>query len=944
MPNIAWNEIKHRALLFSREWASASSEAADKQTFWNDFFNIFGISRRVVATFESPVKRRTGSTGFIDLLWPGKIIIEHKSLGASLEAAQSQAFGYIQNLAETGRHDEIPRYVLLCDFRRFALYDLEPEDQLGLPLFSDLRFHKFPEFSLAELRDHVTDFAFIPGYTVHKFAPQDPANLKAVALMADLHDKLKAGGYIGHDLERFLVRILFCLFAEDTGIFEPDAFRLYIENRTQRDGSDLGARIAQLFHVLNTPTENRQTNLDEALAEFPYVNGQLFSEHIGFAEFNMPMREALLRCSRFDWSRISPAIFGALFQEVMTDKERRHIGAHYTSERDILKVIKPLFLDSLRAEFEAAKADRSTRRAARLDELRGRLARLRLLDPACGCGNFLVIAYRELRQLELDILIEQHGTQQSLTLDEVARLSSLDVNQFYGIEIEEWPARIAEVALWLVDHQGNMRIHEAFSQPCLRLPLRNSPHIHVANALLMDWNNLLPVTECSYVLGNPPFVGKSLMSGEQKNDMTRVIREAGGIAGAGVLDYVTAWYIKAAQYINNTAIEAAFVSTNSITQGEQPGILWNHLFSKFQLAINFAYQTFAWTSEASGRAHVHVVIAGFSQHPRREKQIFIEADDSDHLTSVSAQNISPYLVAAGNTTLLKRSSPISAVPEIIFGNMPNDGGNLLLTADERDQLLANEPDTAPYLRQFLGAEEFLNGGERYCLWLVGAKPADLQSLPMVMQRIEGVRQHRIESRRPTTKELANIPSLFGEIRQPATNYVAVPEVSSERRTYIPLAFLPPTVICSNLMKFIPDATLFHFGVLTSVMHMAWVKRVAGRLESRFRYSNTLVYNNYPWPQDVPESEQSKVEQLAQAVLNARALYPESTLAALYDPLLMPPELLKAHQALDRAVDRCYRPEPFPDDQARVEYLFTLYEQLTAPLLPATPRARRRRRQ
>ncbi len=463
MPNISWNEIRHRALLFSREWANATSESADKQTFWNEFFNIFGISRKIVATFETPVKRRTGSTGFIDLLWPGKILIEHKSAGESLDAAQSQAFAYIRNLADSNRNEEVPRYVLLCDFRRFALYDLEPEDQLGLPLFSGLRFHAYPEFSLAELRHHVTGFAFIPNYTIHKFAPQDPANIKAVRLMADLHDTLKLGGYRGHDLERFLVRVLFCLFAEDTGIFEPDAFQLYLKNRTQPDGSDLGIRLGHLFQILDTQTQSRQHNLDESLAAFPWVNGRLFSEHIGFADFNMPMREALLRCCRFDWSRISPAIFGALFQEVMTDKERRHIGAHYTSERDILKVIQPLFLDSLRAEFEAAKSDRSTRRAARLDELRGRLATLRFLDPACGCGNFLVIAYRELRLLELDILKVQHGAQQSLTLDQVNRLSTLDVDQFYGIEIEEWPARIAEVALWLMDHQSNMRIHEAFS-------------------------------------------------------------------------------------------------------------------------------------------------------------------------------------------------------------------------------------------------------------------------------------------------------------------------------------------------------------------------------------------------------------------------------------------------------------------------------------------------
>ena len=582
----------------------------------------------------------------------------------------------------------MPRYVLLSDFRRFALYDLEPEEQLDLPLFLGLHFHR-TEFPLGELREHVLAFAFIPGYKLHRFTEQDPANLKAVALMATLHDTLRAGGYTGHDLERLLVRILFCLFAEDTGIFEPAAFELYIENRTQRDGSDLGARLNHLFRVLDTPPERRQHNLDEALSNLPYVNGELFSEQLEFAEFNTDQRNALLGCTHFDWSRISPAIFGALFQEVMTENERRHIGAHYTSERDILKVIRPLFLDSLRAEFEAIKADRSARRRGRLDELRARLSNLRFLDPACGCGNFLVIAYRELRSLELDILKEQHGAQQALTFDEVNRLSTIDVNQFYGIEIAEWPARIAEVALWLMDHQSNMRIHEAFGQPFLRLPLRNSPHIHVGNALRMDWNTLLANAECSYVLGNPPFVGKSLMDGSQKDDMMLVLREAGRIPGGGALDYVTAWYLKAAKYINRALIEAAFVSTNSISQGEQPGILWNYLFSNFHLSINFAYQTFEWTSEARGRAHVHVVIIGFAQRARREKAIFHQ--DDGEMTSAHALNISPYLVEGGNAILLKCSKPISPVPECMYGNKPADGGFLILEDSDREKFLRDNP-------------------------------------------------------------------------------------------------------------------------------------------------------------------------------------------------------------------------------------------------------------
>jgi len=654
------------------------------------------------------------------------------------------------------------------------------------------------------------------------------------------------------------------------------------------------------------------------------------------------MRKAMIEAAAFDWSRISPAIFGALFQEVMEDPDRRKIGAHYTSERDILKVIQPLFLDALRAEFESIRSDASTRRRARLDDFRVRLTRLKFLDPACGCGNFLVIAYRELRALELDVLREQHGEQQQLSFDEVNRLSQVDVHQFYGIEIGEWPVRIAEVALWLMDHQSNLRILEAFSQPFVRLPLRNSPHIHHGNALRMDWNDLLPAAECSYVLGNPPFVGKSLMSGEQKNDMLRVIREAGGIAGAGVLDYVTAWYIKAARYINGTAIEVAFVSTNSISQGEQPGILWSYLFRAFHLTINFAYQTFAWTSEARGMAHVHVVIVGFSQTPHAIRSLHVPDASERNFVSIPATNISPYLVEGGNTTILKRTNSISDAPTIVFGNMANDGGHLLLSPDEKDELIAEDPENAALIRQFIGAEDLMNGEKRYCLWLQGISPGQITS-SKIRDRIAAVQAYRMESKRETTRELASTPALFGEIRQPTSSYLAVPKTSSQTRRYIPIQILEPTVIAATEALCVEHFNLYHLGTLSSSMHMAWVRLVAGRLKSDFRYSNTLVYNNYPWPQNPTPAQKAKVEELAQAVLDARALYPDSTLAQLYDPLTMPSELVHAHQRLDRAVERCYRPEPFASDRERVEFLFALYEKLTAPLLPAAPRVRRRRR-
>ena len=614
---ISWNEIRHNAIKFSREWAGVKSESAESQTFWNEFLQVFGLKRRVVASFEEPVKKISGDYGFIDLFWPGIMLVEHKSLGLSLAKAESQAFDYVRQLASEKRLDELPRYIIVSDFARIAIHDLEPEEQRDLPLFDRKRGVTY-EFPLAEFHRNVQHFAFIPGYKQHAVHEEDPVNIEAVQIMGALHDALEFGGYTGHDLERFLVRILFCLFAEDTGIFERESFHLFIENRTAADGSDLGQNLARLFEVLNTPPEKRQTNLDETLAAFPYVNGDLFNEHLGFADFNRDMRNALLACTRKDWSRISPAIFGSLFQSIMEAKERRQIGAHYTSERDILKVIRSLFLDELRAEFENRKADRSTGRRARLEEFHDKLCQLRFLDPACGCGNFLVIAYRELRELELEILKELFGKQTELTLAEINRLSQVDVDQFYGIEIGEWPTRIAEVALWLMDHQMNLRVSEAFGQLYQRLPLKKSPHIHCGNALRLDWKKILPPEQCSFVLGNPPFVGAKFQNDEQRAEMDGVAED---VENSGLLDYVTGWYFKAANYIKGTQIVVGFVSTNSISQGEQVGVLWNHLFQHFALKIHFAHRTFAWASEARGKAHVHVVIIGFGAFDRQETNL-----------------------------------------------------------------------------------------------------------------------------------------------------------------------------------------------------------------------------------------------------------------------------------------------------------------------------------
>jgi restriction-modification enzyme MmeI-like protein len=933
---LSWNEIRHRAIAFANEWKGETREAAERQTFWNEFFNVFGMRRRAVASFEEPVRKLSGSWGAIDLFWPGKLLVEHKSAGEDLGKAHSQAMAYIRGLQDSGRGKEQPRWVVVTDFRRFALHDLEPEEgEEGQPR---KRTRPSIEFGLSELHKHIKHFAFIAGYTQHRLDPEDPANIEATQLMCDLHDALESGGYRGHELKRFLVRLLFCFFAEDTGIFPQKSFELFIRDRTASDGSDMGARLEQLFRVLNTDTPQRQANLDEDLKQFPYVNGELFAERLDFADFNSDMRNGLLACCRFRWDTISPAVFGSLFQSVMDSKERRKIGAHYTAEQNILKLIRSLFLDDLRAEFDKLSA-LNVGKKQRLADFQSKLAGLKFLDPACGCGNFLVLTYRELRKLELEVLLGIHGKQAELTLDDANKLSKLNVDQFYGIEIEEFPARIAEVALWLADHQANIALSNAFSQLVVRLPLRSSPHITVANALRTDWATVLPPRDCSFVLGNPPFVGKQYMSAEQKADMEAV---CGKVSGSGVLDLVTGWYFKAASYIGGTSVRCAFVSTNSISQGEQPGVLWKDLFSKHRLKIHFAHRTFPWESEARGRAHVHVVIIGFGALDVPSKRITDYDSDLDHPTQTTVANINPYLVEGSDRCMEKRRDPLCPSDPMVYGSKPVDGGHLILSEEEKDQLIAECPEAATFIRRFLGSVEFINGLDRWCLWLADVPPAQWRHLTPIRDRVERVKEFRLASKKAKTVELASQPFVFGELRQPKSNYLAVPEVSSQSRRYIPIGYVHGDIIASNLLYTVPNASMYGFGFLTSQMHMAWVRYVCGRLKSDYRYSAGLVYNNFPWPQGETAAQRKAVAKAAQEVLDARANNVPATLADLYDPLSMPADLSKAHAALDREVDLCYRKEPFGSDRERVEYLFAQYEKITSPLLLA-PKARRRKR-
>jgi len=940
---LSLNEIKDRALAFSREWEGERAEKAEAQTFWNEFFNVFGVSRKRLASFEEPVRRahsrykeKGGKGGFIDLLWRGTLIAEHKSLGLDLDSAYKQALEYFDGLSER----DLPRYVIVSDFARIRLYDLETNTPT--------------EIKLKDLYRHIKLFGFIAGYTTQRIEAQDPVNIKAAERMGRLHDRLRASGYDGHTLEVLLVRLLFCLFAEDTTLFEPKgSFKDFLDNSTREDGSDLGPQLSLLFQVLNTAEQRRQNNLDETLAAFPYVNGRLFEETLPISSCDKTMREMLLDCCALDWGRISPAIFGALFQCVMDEEgsaRRRNLGAHYTSEENILKLIKPLFLDELWAEYHAAK-----RSNKKLFELLKKISRLKFFDPACGCGNFLVIAYRELRLIELEILRSASATGQ-MHLD-IFQLVQVNVNQFYGIEIEEFPAQIAQVALWLTDHQMNMLVSEEFGQYFRRLPLTQSASIHCGNALRMDWNNVISAEQVDYILGNPPFVGKHYQNASQKEDMQHVFR---GVKGASDLDYVAAWYIKAAHYVRGDGritglldnlpdmpkpprerVKMAFVSTNSITQGEQVSLLWAELL-RLGVRIHFAHRTFRWSNEARGQAAVHCVIVGFALFDIPKKRLFEYADLTSEPHEIAVDNITPYLAPGPNIIIKKRQTPICNVPVMRYGNKPSDDGNFILDDEEKKTLLKKEPGAAPFVRPYMGSEDFINSKKRWCLWLKDVSPRELRDMPEVLARVERVREFRLKSSAAPTRKTADTPALFFYISQPDTDYLVIPEVSSERRQFIPIGYASKNVICSNTNYLIPEASLYILGMLCSTMHMAWVRHVCGRLKSDYRYTGSMVYNNFPWPSEPTEKQRSTIEQAAQAVLDARAAHPDASLADLYDPVAMPPDLRRAHQALDKAVDAAYGKKNFTSDAERVAFLFELYHKYTS-MLPAPEALKRLKR-
>ncbi len=930
---LSWNEIRVRAAAFAAEWRDAAYEKGETQSFYNDFFEVFGVRRRSVARFEEHVAKLDNSSGYIDLFWPGQLIVEQKSAGRSLKKAYGQAGEYFDALPEHER----PGYILVSDFQTLELHDLD-----------ERTVH---EFSLADFPEHVEKFGFVAGVQRRTFRDQDPVNIKAAELMGRLHDALFESGYRGHDLERFLVRVVFCLFADDTGIFDRDIFLDFIETRTSEDGSDTGARLIELFQVLDTPEDERQATRDEDLLRFPYINGSLFEGSLRIPAFNGAMRAKLLDACNFNWSNISPAIFGSLFQSVMDPKQRRAQGAHYTTEKNILKVIEPLFMDDLHAEFERLKARKDRRRLSELRRFQEKLGRLTIFDPACGCGNFLIIAYRELRLLEIEVLKrihpKEHRGQQQRQVDALAELLSLvDVDQFHGIELGEFPSRIAETALWMMDHIMNNRLSQEFGQTYTRIPLEKSPRIVHGDALETDWSELLPSQDCSFVLGNPPFGGAKYQTAAQRAQVRGIA--ALGKSG-GTLDYVAAWFIKAGEYVRGSNARIGFVATNSITQGEQVAQLWPVLFERCELEIAFAHRTFAWGSDARGKAHVHVVILGLDRREamRAEKRLFSYPDINGEPEESNHPALSPYLFDAGRLSdphlvVREESAPINGMDRLLTGSQPIDGGQYIFDAAEREAFLDAEPEATEWLRPFIGAREYLQGGERCILALHDAPPEVLARLPGVRERIASVRAYRQESKRKSTLRLADTPTLWQVNVIPTAPFLVIPEVSSERREYAPIGWLEPPAIPSNKLRLLANATLADFAVLTSAMHMAWTRYIGGRLESRYQYSVGVNYNTFPLPPK--DADPSKLEPLAKAVLDARAAHPDATLANLYDPDLMPPNLRRAHRALDRAVDRLYRRTGFASERERVEHLFMLYEKMRASLdLAKHPKSRKRGR-
>ncbi len=912
MNDLTWQTHRKRAAAFANEWATERDEKGEAHSFWDAFFKIFDLERRHFARHESRVARVGKGKGFIDLFWPGKLLVEHKSAHKNREEdwqeTLGQALDYIENLPKNLH----PQVVVLCNFQKFRVFDLTKNDGS----------RSFLEVETADLPQKIKVFEFIPRFAEKIFEEEERVNLRAIEYMAAIHDVLTKSGYRGHDLELLLVRILFCLFAEDTGIFEPKQFSNFIEKETLENGSDIGQALLELFEVLDTPVRGRDEKFKGRIRQFNYVNGGLFAEPLSVAPPSLAgIRNVILNCAPFDWSEISPEIFGSLFQAVLSSAERRSLGAHFTSEKNIRRLVEPLFLRDLWAELDEARTN-----PKKLETFRRKIGSLHFLDPACGCGNFLVVTYRELRLLDLEILKIQFAEKGQMVID-IGAAANVRLHQMHGIEIKPVSALIAQTALWLTDHQCNRLLQNTLGMAVPSIPLSKTTQILTKNALQTDWQSLLPDgARFDFIIGNPPFLGHHYQDAEQKADLLNVFESKNAL---GTLDFVSCWFIKAARIIQNSNTKVAFVSTNSISQGEQVGLLWKEMW-KHKIFIHFAHNTFRWNNEAPGVAAVHCVITGFASFDVKEKWLFDYSENINGDTiPVKVKNLNPYLVEAGNVLILNRSEPICGTPRMLWGNKPTDGGNFLFeNEDELKDFLKKEPNAKKWIRPYMGGEDFIKDKKRWCLWIKDISEKELEDLPEVKKRVAAVRKMRLESKAEATRKKAATPHVFSQVAQPETDYLAVPEVSSERRKYIPIAFVSKDVIASNTIQLIPTSDKYLFGILVSEMHMAWTRYVCGRLKSDYRYSNSIVYNNFPFPENVGDLEKAAVEQAAQQVLDTRKKHAPKSLAELYDPLKMPADLLAAHRFLDKKVDESYGlKKGFASEAKRVAWLFEKYGEL-----------------
>ena len=900
---------RQKAQAFADRWKNATNERQDAQSFWREFFTdvceITDLREAGIEFEKSVINSLKGSTNWIDVFWKDTVLIEHKSAGKNLDEAENQARGYLVSLPPKYR----PPVLVISDFKRIRVIDV--------------LLNKSAEFTLESLPDHLNLIENAFGLVEkHEFHVEVEVDVKAASLMAALYQEFEKAGFQGHEVSVFMVRILFLLFGEDTRMFTERIFSNIIEG-TSEDGKDVGGTLQELFQTLNTEKSKRPTSTDSLIAKFPYVNGGLFAESLPIFNFNKAMRDALLQATNYDWSGISPAIFGSMFQMIKSKEQRRALGEHYTSEKNIHRVIDPLILDELNAELESAWDSKG-----KLVSLRRKLASYLFLDPACGCGNFLVVTYKAFRQLELEIikrLLALEGKDQDLGLDGTWGLS-VSLSQFHGIEIEEWSSQIATVAMFLADHQENIELEKIVGTTSDRFPLSKSAQIRHANALEIDWEEVCPMTENTIIMGNPPFLGSLLLSKAQKEDQLRIWSEN---KKSGIVDFVTNWYLIAANFVKQDGCRAAFVSTSSITQGEQPAILWTEL-QKYDVEISFAHSNFAWTNDAAGMAAVSCVIIGLGRvGSSTRKRLWVYELPKGEGRLIDAKHINSFLVPSSDITIGSRSTPLnSTMKTMYYGSMPRDNGYLSkIPGEVARQIRQTDPIAAKYLFPCVGADEVLNGGDRYALWLVDASPKELNDSSFIKERVAAVRKMRLESNASSTQKAAETAHLWVQRAQPNSEYIAIPAHSSENRTLIPFAYYPATTIATNALLTIEDRRLSTLALLQSRVFSVWAATVSGRLESRIRISAEITYHNFPIP-NISNETLELLEGAGKAILDARAMYPDSTLSDMYQPGMMPLALIEAHKKNDRINQKVFGLKPNASDAEILARLFELHKELT----------------